>query len=124
MNVRVDAASGDNLALAGDHFSSGADHDRDVRLDIRISSFPDRCNPAVFDSDICLHDSPVIKNQRVRNYRVDCAFTARTLGLAHAVANHLPATELHLLAIGRVVLLYLDDDLGIREAYLVADSRA
>src|ERR1700751_1999363 len=122
MDVRVDAAGGDNLALAGDHFSSGADYDRDVRLDIRIPSFPDRCNPAVFDCDICLHDSPMIENQGVRNYRVDRAFTARTLGLTHAVANHLPAAELHLLAVGRVVLFYFDDDVRIRKAYFVTDG--
>src|SRR6201981_238777 len=122
MNVRVDAAGGDNLALARDHFSSRADYDRDVRLDIRISSFPDRCNLAVFNSDICLHDPPVIKNQSVRNYRVDSTFTARALGLSHSVANRLPAAELHLLAVGRVVLFYFDEDVRIRKAYFVADG--
>src|SRR5207245_11640798 len=42
------------------------------------------------------------------NNRIHCTVVARTMGLAHAVANHLPATELHLLAIDRVILLHLD----------------
>src|SRR5579863_7949733 len=103
MDVRVDAAGGDNLALASDHFSSGADNDRDVRLDIRISTFPDRCNPAVFDRDICLHYSPMIEYQRIGNDRIHRALTPRTLLLPHPVADDFPTSKLHLLAIDRVI---------------------
>src|SRR5262249_42899591 len=63
MNVGVDSTGGDNLAFARDHLSSGADHYRDVRLNVGIPRFSDRGNPTVFDCDICLHDSPVIENQ-------------------------------------------------------------
>ena len=76
MNVGVDAAGGDNLALAGDHFSSGADYDRDVRLDIRISSFPDGRNAAVFYGDICLHYPPMIEDQRIGDDRIHRALGA------------------------------------------------
>jgi predicted secreted Zn-dependent protease len=46
------------------------------------------------------------------------------LGLAHAVADHLAAAELHFFAIGGEVLLDLDEELGVGKADLVADGRA
>jgi hypothetical protein len=49
---------------------------------------------------------------------------ARHLALAHAVADHLAAAELHLLAIGGEILLDLDDELGIGQPHLVAGGRA
>jgi hypothetical protein len=46
------------------------------------------------------------------------------LALAHAVADHLAAAELHLLAIGGEVFLDLDEELGVGEAHPVAGGRA
>ena len=48
---------------------------------------------------------------------------AGRLALAHAVADHLAAAELDLLAIDRAVLLDLDDEVGVGEPHLVADRR-
>ena len=45
---------------------------------------------------------------------------ARALALAHAVADHLAAAELHLLAVGREVLLDLDEQLGVGQPHAVA----
>src|SRR5512132_787676 len=122
--MHIDAAGSDNLAFASDHFGSGSYNYGDVRLHVGITSFPYCTNMAVLDGDICLHDSPVIENQGVRDDRIHCALAARTLRLTHAVANDLSSSELHLLTVGRVVLLYLDDDVGIREAHFVADGWA
>jgi hypothetical protein len=47
-----------------------------------------------------------------------------SLRLAHAIADDFAASELHLLAIGREVLLHLYDEIGIGEAHLVADRWA
>jgi hypothetical protein len=44
--------------------------------------------------------------------------------LAHAVADHLAAAELHLLAVDRVVLLDLDDQFGVGQAHAVARGGA
>ncbi len=73
---------------------------------------------------IGLYDSPVIENQRVGDDRINRALAAGALRLTHAIADDFPAAELHLLAIGREVLFHLDDQVGIREAHLVADCRA
>ncbi len=66
----------------------------------------------------------VIDDQRIGDDRVDGALGARDLALAHAVADHLAAAELHLLAIGGEVALDLDDQVGVGEAHLVAGGRA
>ena len=56
---------------------------------------------------------------------VSTAPSARAgLGLAHAVADHLAAAELHLLAVDGEVLLHLDDEVGVGEPHLVADGGA
>ena len=56
---------------------------------------------------------------------VSTAPSARVdLALAHAVADHLAAAELHLLAIDGEILLDLDEELGVGEPDPVADGRA
>ena len=42
------------------------------------------------------------------------------LALPHAVADHLAAAELHLLAVGGEILLHLDDQVRIGEPHAVA----
>src|SRR5690606_140778 len=79
---------------------------------------------AVLEPDVGLDDAPVIDDQRVGDDGVDGALGARHLALAHAVADDLAAAEPHFLAIGREVLLDLDDEVGVGEADAVADRRA
>src|SRR5580704_1429610 len=71
-----------------------------------------------------LRNSPVIEDECVGDDRINRAVTAGPLGLTHAVPDNFPASELHLLAIDREVLLYFDGEVGIREAHLVSDRRA
>ena len=42
VDVGVEAAGGENLALAGDDFGAGADDDVDARLDVGIAGLADR----------------------------------------------------------------------------------
>ncbi len=110
----IDAASSDDLTFAGNHLGSRSNNYVDVRLHIRIARLANRGNTSVHDRDICLHDSPVIENQSVGDDGINRALAAGTLRLAHTVANDFPASELHLLAVGRVVLLHFNNDVGIR----------
>src|SRR5260370_17375842 len=66
-----------------------------------------------------LHNSRGYENQRVGEGRMTRPLSAGKLRLTHAVADDFPASELHLLAIDREVLLHLDDEVGIREAHFV-----
>ena len=123
VDVHVEGAGGEDLALAGDRLGAGADDDVDVRLDVRVAGLADAGDLAVLDADVGLDDAPVVDDQRVGDDGVDGAVGAGHLALAHAVADHLAAAELHLLAVGGEVLLDLDDEIGIGEADLVAGGR-
>src|SRR5262245_8204119 len=124
VDMRVDAAGSDDITFAGDHFGTRTDDHADIGLHIRIARLAYSGNTPVLDADIGLHNSPVIENHCVGNDRIDSTFTAGTLRLAHAISDHLPASKLHFLAVGREVLLYFDDEVGIGETHLVADRWA
>ncbi len=125
MDVRVEPAGGEDLALAGDHFGRRADDDGHARLDVGIARLADGDDPAVLQPDIGLDDAGHrIDDQRVGDHRIDRPARARHLALAHAVADHLAAAELHLLAIGGEIALDLDEQLGIGKTHLVARGRA
>ena len=123
MDMRVEAARGDDLAFAGDRFGARADDDRHARLRVGIAGLADGVDAAVLHADIGLVDTGHVDDQRVGDDRVDRAFGARALALAHAVAQHLAAAELHLLAIGGEVLFDLDEEFGVGKAHLVAGRR-
>ena len=123
MDVGVDPAGGDDLAFAGDGLGAGADDDVDAGLGLGIAGLADGDDPAVLEADVGLHDAPMVEDQRVGDHGVDRTGRAGLLALAHAVADHLAAAELDLLAVDSAVLLDLDDEVGVGEAHLVADRR-
>ena len=124
VDVGVEAAGGEDLALAGDDLGAGADDDGDARLDVGIAGLADGRDAAVLQADVGFDDAPVIEDQRIGDDGVDRALLVGDLRLAHAVADHLAAAELHLLAVGGEILLDLDDEIGVGEADLVADGGA
>ncbi len=124
MNVGVEAAGGDDLAFARDRLGARADDDGHVRLDVGIARLADGGDAAVLDADVGLHDPPMVEDHRIGDDGIDGALCARHLALAHAVADHLAAAELHLLAVGGKVLLHLDEELGVGEPHLVARGGA
>ena len=123
MDMRVDAAGGDDLAFAGDRLGAGADDDVDPGLHVRVAGLADAGDAAVADADIGLDDAPMVDDDGVGDDGVDRAGGARRLALPHAVADHLAAAELDLLAVDRAVAFDLDDELGIGKAQPVAGGR-
>src|SRR6266481_366440 len=89
-----------------------------------IPGLADRGNPPVLEAHIGLDDAPVIENQRIGDDGVDRALAVGDLALPHAVADHLAAAELHLLAVDGEILLHLDDEIGIGKAHAVAGGGA
>src|SRR6516162_192860 len=65
MDVTVETASREDLALTGDDVGAGANHDCDARLDIGITGLADRGDHAFLDRDVGLYDAPVIDDQRI-----------------------------------------------------------
>ena len=123
VDVRVDAAGGDDAALAGDRFGPRPDHDVDAGLDIGVAGFADPADAAIADADIGFDDAPMVEDHGIGDDRVDGAVGARRLPLPHAVADDLAAAEFDLLAIDRAVALDLDDELGVGQAQPIAGRR-
>src|SRR4029079_1039075 len=105
---------------AREYLGARPDDDRHARLDVRIAGLADGMDVAVFETDVGLDDPPVVDDQRVGDHGVDRAALVGDLRLAHAVADHLAAAELHLFAVGREILLDLDDQIGVGEPHAVA----
>ena len=123
MDVGVDPAGGEDAALAGDHLGARADDDVDAGLDVGVAGLADGGDAAVAQAHIGLDDAPVVEDQRVGDDGVDRTGGAGRLRLPHAVADHLAAAELHLLAVDGAVLLDLDDEVGVGQPDPVADGR-
>ena len=123
MDVRVEAAGGQDLALAGDHLGARPDDDVDARLDVGVAGLADPLDAAVLQPDVGLDDPPVIEDEGVGDDGVDGAVGVRRLRLPHAVADDLAAAELHLLAVGGEVALDLDHEVRVGKAQRVADGR-
>ncbi len=122
VDMGVDAARGDDHPLARDHLGARTDDDRHARLDIGIAGLADAGDAAVLDADIGLDDAPMVDDQRIGDHGVD-AVARQPLALPHAVADHLAAAELDLLAVDREILLDLDDQRGVGQPHAVADGR-
>ena len=128
VDVSVQAPRGADHAFARDHLGSRSNHQTRInaRLDQRIAGAADGDDLAVADADVALDDSQVIDDDRVGDHEVDvwCAHMLMVRALPHAVADHLAAAEDHLVAGMGVILLDLDQELGISQADPVADGRA
>ena len=79
MDMGIEAAGGDNTALAGDRLGTRADHDVDARLDIGIAGLADRGNATIAQRDIGFVNARIIQNQRIGDHRISGAGGALTL---------------------------------------------
>ena len=124
VNVGVEPAGGQDFAFARDHLGAGSDDDGDVGLDVGIAGLADGRDAVAFEPDVGFDHAPVIEDERVGDDGVDRALLVGDLALPHAVADHLAAAELDLLAVAAEILFHLDDDVGVGEPHPVAGGRA
>src|SRR5690606_6940787 len=123
VHVRVDAASRDDLAFAGDDLGARADGDVHAGLDVRIAGLADALDAAVLDADVGLDHAPVIEDDGVGDDGIG-HLRGWPLRLAHAIAYHLAAAELDLFAVNGVVALDGDEELGVGQPHADATVRA
>ena len=76
VDMGVDAAGGDDAALAGDDLGARADHDVDAGLDVGVAGLADAGDAAVPDADIGLDDAPMVEDDGVGDDGVDRALGA------------------------------------------------
>ncbi|OIQ67450.1 hypothetical protein GALL_509700 [mine drainage metagenome] len=75
MNMGIDAAGRQDLALAGNHLGPRPNDDIDTRLHIRVARLTNPRDPAIGDRHVGLHDPPVIDDQRIGNHRIHRALS-------------------------------------------------
>ena len=122
VDVTVDGAGGEDLALARHHLGAGTDQDGDAGLDVRVAGLADGGDPPLLDADVGLDDTPIVQDQGVGDDQVH-HLGGGTLALAHAVADDLAAAEFDLLAIEAVIPLDLDPEIGVPQAHPVPGGR-
>src|SRR4030088_1963196 len=120
MDVAVESPGGEDFALARDNVGARTDDDGHAGLDVRIAGLADGADIAFLDGDIGLYDSPMIDDQRIGDDGIGRALLVGDLGLAHAVPDHLAATEFHLLAVDGVVFFALDDEISFGQPHPIA----
>ena len=124
MDVRVDAAGGQDLALAGDHLGARPDDDGSTPAWISgLPALPIRSMRPPLMPDVGLDDAPVVEDEGVGDDQIDGAVGVRRLRLPHAVADDLAAAERDLVAVDGEVALDLDHEVRVGKAQLVADGR-
>ncbi len=119
--VRINSPGGEQLPLARDGLGAWPNHDIHVGLHIRVAGLADTGDTTVLDAHIRFDDAPPVKNQRIGNDHVD-HLRCTALTLAHAVANHLAATEFDFVSVAGPVLLNLYEKLTISQTHAVAGS--
>src|SRR5690606_38180457 len=81
VDMGVDAAGRHYSALPGDHLRPGPDDDVDPWLDIGIAGLADAGDQPVLQTEIRLHDAPVVDDQGIGDDGIDGTFGARHLAL-------------------------------------------
>ena len=107
VNVRVDATRRNDVAFAADHFSARANDDVNAGLCIWIACFADGHNAAIFQTNIGLHNAPMIDDQCIGHDGVysaarlwACAGAiASALRLRHAISNGFAAAKFGFISI-------------------------
>ena len=93
--------------------------------DVGVARLAHSHDAAAAHADVGLHDAPVVEDEGVGDHEIQHAVRRhRARRLPHAVADHLAAAELHLVAVDGEVALDLDEELGVGEAHPVAHGGA
>ena len=74
VNMAVDTTGRDNIALATDDLGARADDDVHAWLHIRITGFANGDNAPAFQTDVGLHNTPMIQDERIGHHAIDRAF--------------------------------------------------
>ncbi|KAI3488240.1 hypothetical protein L1887_47779 [Cichorium endivia] len=126
VHVRIDRSRRHNVLFARNHLGARADHE--VRVDTIhdgwIARLADAHDVAGADANVRLDDPPPVDDQRVDHHHIQHRRIAPARRLAHAVADHLAAAELELVAVDRVVLLHLEPQRAVGQPHAVAHRGA
>ncbi len=125
VHVGVEAAGGEDLALARDRIGARADDQVGVDTvgDVGVSAAADADDPPVLDPDVGADDAPVVQDHHVGDHRVQGSVGRAGQRLVHRLADRLASAEHRFLAAEGEVLLDLDPQVGVPEPDLVTGGR-
>jgi hypothetical protein len=119
---------------AGGHDQPGAVHELgrrsddqcrvDAVHDVGVAGLADPDEPPVADADVGLDDAPVVEHHDVGHHQIRRAPGTRGVRLALRLPAGLATTEDGLVAPDAVILLDLDEQIGVGQAQPVAGRRA
>mmetsp|Transcript_32922 Transcript_32922/g.86977 ORF Transcript_32922/g.86977 Transcript_32922/m.86977 type:complete len:576 (+) Transcript_32922:30-1757(+) len=127
VHVHVATAGSHDHLLGSDRLGVHADdHPRRHALHaIGVARLADANNPVALDADVRLDDAQLrVDDQGVGHHDVQRPGGVDAGGLAHALAQHLAAAELALVAVHRQVPLHLRDQARVSEGHLVTHGGA
>ena len=121
MNMSVDAAGRNDHAFASNHFGSPTDHDRSTPA--WMSGIAGIADPEMRPSLMPISALTIPQWSRINALvmTVSSASSSSRAGLAHAIANDFAAAEFHFFAVDGEVFFDFDNELGVRQAHMVAD---
>src|SRR5258708_20272761 len=92
MDMRVDAAGGQDHAFASDDLSAGTDLEQriDTVHDVAVAGLANRADEPVLDAHVGFDHAPVVKHHDVGNDDVRCIAGH---ALTHAIADTFPTTK-------------------------------
>ena len=82
VDMAVEAAGGQDAALARDGLGARSDDDIDTGLRVRVARLADRGDAPVAQADIGLDDAGMVDDQRIGDDGIDGTLRACGLGLA------------------------------------------
>jgi len=126
MDVRVDAARGEDLALTADDVRGRADVQVgvDAVRDVRVAGAAQGHDAPVPDADIGADDAPPVQDHGAGDHGVQGAVGPGGDALGHRLADRLAAAEHRLVAAEYPVFLDLDPQVGVAQAHLIARGGA
>ena len=119
VNMRINTACSENTVLTSDDLCAGSNHNINARLRIRIARFTDGVNPPIFQSDVCLDNSPMVDDHRIGNHGIDSDL-ARGLALPHPITDDLSPTKFHLITVVGSIRFDLDPKRCICESKAIS----
>src|SRR5690606_24375007 len=122
VEVRADAASGQDQAFTCDH--PGVDADDQVRVNarhnVRIAGLADAGDLTVLDANVSFHDAGVVDDQSIGDHAIERSRRVNAGRLTHAVADDLAGAENALVAVDGVILFHLRYQARVAKLNLVA----
>ena len=124
MNMHIERTSREHMAFTRDNLGTNP-HDEigiNTRHNIGITRLANTGNMPVLNPNIRFVYPRIINDKRIGNNEIQRPILRHTRSLPHAIAQHLAPAKLALIAVNRIIVLHLNDEMGIAQLNAVSRS--